>query len=140
MYKLTMELKDVGEYQTFPEAFKELYKRLTKMLEEGMAEQMLSAIWIERKIGAVECPLMFYDARDLADEIGLLKDGKLQEISLDPHKENLIEIAFLKSAVKKNEFIIETDAKIRQLKAVIAQSEKAETPDKIPITSGGEDF
>lgn len=77
MYKLTYALSKVGNYETFEEAFVELYNRLMKDMEgPGMSWQLLeTAIWIEEPdlIG----PTMFYEARDKACKMGLLKDGQL---------------------------------------------------------------
>ena len=95
MFKLIIGLKDVGEFATFPEAFREMHHRIEKIIKEGTNLQMLeTANWIECEIDGKEYPLMSFGAKDLAGAIGLLKDGKLQDISLHPIIEDLIKLAF----------------------------------------------
>lgn len=66
------------ERKTFKEAFTDMFKWVDDLLQKGqMSYQVLeTAIWIEVTSGQ---PIMFYDARDLACEMGILKDGKLVE-------------------------------------------------------------
>lgn len=87
MYKLTYVLEKAGEYKTFEEAFTELYRRLNIDLEnDNMSYQVLETmIWIE--VPNSMSPMLFYDARDHACRIGLLKDGK---INPDYNKKNPI--------------------------------------------------
>ncbi len=94
MFKLTVGLKDVGEYETFPEAFRELYKRLNKIIEESTSYQIFNTIWIEYNND--EGMLNFEGIKSLAHEIGLIgKNEGVQDIVLDPDKESLIILRFL---------------------------------------------
>lgn len=83
MYKLTYALKKVGDYDTFEEAFIKLFELLTADLKPegpGMSYQLLeTAIWIEEPdvMAWSGKPTMFYEARDKACKMGLLKDGDL---------------------------------------------------------------
>ncbi|MDO8558963.1 MAG: hypothetical protein Q7R84_01395 [bacterium] len=94
MFKLIYGFKDVGEYQTFPEAFKELFERLNKIIKKGTSYQIFNTIWIEYNND--EGMLNFNGIVCLAREIGLIKeDSGLQDIVLDPDKERLIVRKFL---------------------------------------------
>lgn len=66
------------ERASFKEAFTDMFKWVDNLLKSGgMSYQVLeTAIWIER---SGRDPLFFYDARDLAYEIGVMVDGKLIE-------------------------------------------------------------
>jgi hypothetical protein len=77
MYELTYALQTIGNYKTFEEAFIALYNRLTKDMEgPGMSWQLLeTAVWIMEP--GEDLPTMFYEARDRACRMGLLKDGSL---------------------------------------------------------------
>ncbi len=123
MYKLTIELKEVGEYKTFSEAFRELYERVKKMLKDGMALFTLEqTIFIETEIDGIKCPLGFYDARDLACEIGLLENGKLQEIPLGHLEENLIETTFLASKMGAMAEVSRINTEIERMKEEMAKT------------------
>ena len=64
---------------TFKEAFTQMYKWVDDWVDDrfnngGLSLQILkTAIWIETPTG----PLYFYDARDLAYDMGIMKNGKL---------------------------------------------------------------
>lgn len=101
MFKLVYGLNDIGEYKTFPEAFKALYELLTKDIQKGIPRQMLSTIFIEKEIDGVDGIVNFDGAGKLAIAVGLLKeDGKLQDVSLSPIIEKIIEIAFISGRVE----------------------------------------
>ena len=72
----TMEGDQPIECPSFKEAFTHMYNWVNKQLASGgMSYQVLeTAIWIETTGGS---PIFFYDARDLACEQGILKNGKL---------------------------------------------------------------
>ena len=77
MFKLIHNMAEVGEYDTFDEAFIEMYHRVKSDIEsnEGTSWQLLeTACWIEAATGEL---MMFYEARDAACISGLLVDGKL---------------------------------------------------------------
>jgi len=77
MYKLTFDLKEVGEYPNFKEAFIRLYLLVKESIKEGTSWQVLETMhWIEEPNNTR--PLLFYEARDKAYQMGLLTDdGKL---------------------------------------------------------------
>jgi len=77
MYQVTYALSRIGNYKTFEEAFIALYKKLKEDMEgPGMSWQLLeTAVWIEEP--GMMGPTMFYEARDRACTMGLLKDGEL---------------------------------------------------------------
>jgi hypothetical protein len=86
MYESTYALETIGTFNTFEEAFAAIYHRLKTDLEgSGMSYQLLeTSIWIKNTNmswipGNPLNPIFFYDARDKACNIGLLKDGVLQE-------------------------------------------------------------
>jgi len=75
MYKVTIALKDVGTRSNFADAFRLFWEEVMKMLKEGSSWQVLeTACWIDNN-GKV---LHFYEARDLAYDLGVLRDGELQ--------------------------------------------------------------
>jgi hypothetical protein len=77
MFGLTIEGKEVGKFDTFVEAFSTMFHKVKEIIERGTSWQSLeTACWIDCN-GKDE--LMFYDAKDLAYNIGLLKDGELQD-------------------------------------------------------------
>jgi hypothetical protein len=87
MFELTYHLERVGMYETFPEAFTELYKRLSKDLKTGTTFQAIEiTIWI--KPDSWPQPIMFYEARDIACWMGLLVDGQLNQKFKDPMKKS----------------------------------------------------
>lgn len=76
MFELTYNLEVVGKYKNFSDAFIELYKKLKEDLKQGISYMLLeNAIWIKSPFS--DHPIMFYEARDIACNIGLLKDGVL---------------------------------------------------------------
>ena len=76
MFKVMYNFKTVGKYKTFSESFTKLYNQLVEDLKKGASYQFLeTAIWIESPFS--KDPIMFYEARDIACNIGLLKDGEL---------------------------------------------------------------
>lgn len=73
IYIVTIGLKDIGVFNNFPEAFKKFWTEVLKTLEEGTAWQVLETMhWITRISDKIQLPIFFYDARDLAFDIGLL--------------------------------------------------------------------
>jgi len=84
MFKLTHNMEEIGDYDTFDEAFIEMYHRVKRDIEEGTSWQLLeTACWIEAKTGEL---MMFYEARDAACISGLLIDGKLNPDKLPKGK------------------------------------------------------
>jgi hypothetical protein len=80
------------DFDTFVDAFKELYRRLKEDLAKGnMTYQVMETfIWIEFRFADREYPMMFYPARDFACNIGLLNDGELVEDCKEPDDTLLI--------------------------------------------------
>lgn len=78
MYKANY-LNETSEHKTFEEAFEWLYVKMKEGLEKNEIsyQSLETMIWIKEpdNIGAT----YFYDARDKAYMLGLLKNGKLQE-------------------------------------------------------------
>ena len=73
MYKLVYELKSLGTFETFSEAFKVIYNAIKK--EKVLSWQMLeTTIWIEQ----IGTPFIypFYEARDMMCRMGFLVNGK----------------------------------------------------------------
>jgi hypothetical protein len=77
VYKLTFNLKEVGAYPNFKEAFIRMYLLVKESIEKGTSWQVLETMhWIEEPNSKVI--LLFYEARDKANKMGLLTDdGKL---------------------------------------------------------------
>ena len=83
MYKTTVALqagmKELGPFPTFAEAFVAMVDGVNGMLKEGTCHQMLeTAVYIERmREGWGNVAIGFYEAKDLAYELGLMADSKL---------------------------------------------------------------
>lgn len=74
-YKAVYNLKEVGTFNTFKEAFTIIY-HLIKIDGVLIWQLLETAVWIiEDKDGAL--PMMFCEARDRACNEGILVDGKL---------------------------------------------------------------
>ena len=103
MYKLVVEIEDVGTFETFPEVFREFFKKVKEITSNGTSWQVLETMcWIERHYDEnynIVKYLYFYEARDVAYQIGLMKEMKIQEnIGVDEKIANsLIDRAFKES-------------------------------------------
>ncbi|MEK7072465.1 MAG: hypothetical protein AAB969_02740 [Patescibacteria group bacterium] len=72
IYVVTIGLADVGVFNNFPDAFKKFWADIVKQIKEGTSWQVLETMnWITR-ISNTQLPILFYDARDLAFNIGLI--------------------------------------------------------------------
>lgn len=74
-WKAVYNLEEIGCFDTFEKAFTAIYHTIKK--EEVLTWQLLeTTIWlISDKPTAA--PIFFYEARDMACQMGILKDGKL---------------------------------------------------------------
>lgn len=85
MFNVTVALEARGTYPTFAEAFIKFFKDIKAMLDKGTSYQVLeTACWIEMETtendGPMRMIMNFYDARDLAYDLGLLVgNGQLVE-------------------------------------------------------------
>lgn len=74
-WKAIYNLREIGCFGTFKEAFAVIHNAIEK--EESLTWQLLeTAIWIISASPEAR-PIYFYDARDIACEMGILIDGKL---------------------------------------------------------------
>ncbi len=74
-WKAIYNLEEIGCFDTFKEAFTAIYNAIKK--EPTLSVQLLeTTIWIIAD-GINANPIFFYDAKDLACEMGILIDGKL---------------------------------------------------------------
>ena len=73
MYEAIRNLKSLGEFETFPEAFKAIYDSIKKNPPITWME-LASVTWIKNEISLL--PISFYDARDLMCRQGYLVEGK----------------------------------------------------------------
>jgi len=74
-WKVTFAMKEIGCFDTFKDAFVALYCAIKK--ESSLTYQLLeTATWIISDVPQA-VPIYFYDARDMAYNMGILKDGKL---------------------------------------------------------------
>lgn len=84
-FRVIIKLKKVAEFETCLEALRDFFPRIHQMLKVGVSLQILETMnFIEYDImfsdgQSVRSPMNFYDARDFAHEIGLMKGkGKMQ--------------------------------------------------------------
>jgi hypothetical protein len=72
-------------FDNFYDAFKVFYEKVKEMISGGSSWQVLETmVWIEyvSTTPKLKLPMMFYEARDLAYDIGLLIDkGEIVEIA-----------------------------------------------------------
>ena len=74
MFEATYQLKSLGKFSTFAEAFKAIYDAVKS--DEQLSWQILeSTTWIESD-EAPSRPTMFYEARDRMCQEGYLVNGK----------------------------------------------------------------
>jgi len=73
-FSVTIGLREIGEFDNFFDAFKLFFDKIMESLEKGTCFQVLETMnWIEiRAESGCRVPLMFYDARDLAFDSGIL--------------------------------------------------------------------
>lgn len=79
MFEVTVELKELGQYSSFAEAFRAFFNQINELIKQrGMSLMALETVcWIEHN----GIPLLFHDAKDLAHEPGLIsEEGKLLEV------------------------------------------------------------
>lgn len=94
IYKVVVELKDVGTYDNFGEAFGAFHAAIQNLLAEGTSWQALeTACWIDYK----GLEMDFYEARDMAYIWKLMEDGKLIGTETSAKEEELIRIGFAPS-------------------------------------------
>lgn len=78
MYSLTYGLKKVSKHETFSDAFIALFDKI--MAEDSVSLQILeTSIWISDDDNPQIIPTFFYEAKDIAIKIGILKDCKIDE-------------------------------------------------------------
>ena len=76
VYKVAISLIDVAIFDNFYDAFKDFWTRILTIIKEGTSFRFIeTACWIERCNKATKIPMFIYDARDLAFDIGLLKEN-----------------------------------------------------------------
>lgn len=80
-YNLIIDLEDKGSFTTFYEAYAEMYKLTKQRVKKGYTHQVLeTANWIDIVVDVQEIPIvrfMFYDAKDSAHFLGLMKGTEL---------------------------------------------------------------
>ena len=79
MFEATYQLKSLGKFQTFVEAFKVIYDTINDAikLNEPLSWQVLeTTTWIESDSDNAISPIMFYEARDKMCREGYLVNGK----------------------------------------------------------------
>jgi hypothetical protein len=82
---------DCGTFTSFFEAFKVFFEKTIELLHAGCALQILeTAVWIEIETDdGGKAPIMFYDARDLGHDIGILHfDEETNKANLIPPPED----------------------------------------------------
>ena len=87
MFKVMIAMQDVATAPNFPEAFALMYREIKKLLDNGTSYQVLETTnfisWLDPG-SEEEIVLPFYDARDLAYTLGLIKnEGELQPVTVE---------------------------------------------------------
>lgn len=74
-WKAVYNLKEIGCFDTFKAAFTAIYYAIRN--EANLTYQLLeTAVWIKADT-LIAHPIYFYDAKDLACEMGILVNGEL---------------------------------------------------------------
>jgi hypothetical protein len=121
VFSVMFNMEDVGVYENFTDAFKDFWARIMADLDSGTSWQALESFHFIIQIeGKSHIPMGYYDARDLAYDIGLLApNGEDRPTLLDaPTVENweeLVEAKYLSVIV---EYVGSLD---RDLDTVLAQ-------------------
>jgi len=105
MFKVFVELKPVGEFETFQEAFEDFFHKTKELVSRGTTEMILeTACFIQYEFTTDENPLTtamhFSKAKSFAHEAGVLTEsGELQ----DPPgeiTESVVQKAFVDATTK----------------------------------------
>ncbi len=121
MYQVRVGEDQQGPFEGFAEAFKVFFEGVIRMVEEGTSWQVLETYcWVEFtgeiRGGSIRFPIMWYDARDLGYDLGLLQgEGKLVD-PLPEIDENDVHTRILELITK------EADAALTQVKKLTAQA------------------
>lgn len=76
-YILTYGMKDVGEFGTFKDAFKDLHTRISQDAKTGIGMGFFATIWILEPGQYI--PMMFDEIKDKAINDKLVINGKLNQ-------------------------------------------------------------
>lgn len=103
-FRVTVCLKDIGDYSTFSEAFRIFFGKIKEMVKSGTSLQVLETTNFITHT-ELDAPMDFYTARDFAYDIGLLAgDGELQENVPEPPVE-IVQFVFENIALGYKLFI-----------------------------------
>ncbi|MBI2058061.1 MAG: hypothetical protein HYT63_03745 [Candidatus Yanofskybacteria bacterium] len=96
MFKVVVAMEDVGTFKNFGEAFKVFFDKVKELVGQGASLNVLeTTCWIEYS----KIQMYFYDARDLAYKVGILK-GKGELVDPLPKIDHLvIDVAFAERAL-----------------------------------------
>ncbi|MBT6691643.1 hypothetical protein HOB10_04920 [Candidatus Parcubacteria bacterium] len=78
VFSVTVGLEEKGAHSNFPAAFKQFWATIMDILDQGTSWQMLETtnFLVMFTEDGQRIPLDFYDARDLAFDIGLMQEVK----------------------------------------------------------------
>jgi len=95
-FKVVVALEDNGSFESFGEAFKVLFEKVMKLVAESTSFQVLeTACWIEY----AGTKMYFYDTRDLAYRVGVLK-GKGELVDPLPKIDSfVVDLAFFEKVL-----------------------------------------
>lgn len=79
MFKVVVAMEDVGQSESFPEAFRVLYEKLNEAGKDGLNLGFLDTVWMEYPVDGEGLVMNFSQCRDVACALGLLKERRLQE-------------------------------------------------------------
>ena len=77
IFKVVIQMEDKGSYLSFKEALRVFLSESDRIVKEGTSFQVLESMcWIEFNDDP-KTIMYFYALREMADELGILVDGKL---------------------------------------------------------------
>lgn len=124
-FKVIVLMEEIGEYDTFEEAFAKFFAVIREKFgtpEMPTLQLLETTNFIEHRVesslleSTIECVVDFYAARDFAYKVGLLKEGKLQNLE-EPVPSELVDCAFLRF------IILSTEQRMKRLVKEVAEAE-----------------
>ena len=121
----TVEWNDEGPFSTFKEALANFMLRMRKLVNDGTSMQAIETLcYVELKCGEHQVPLFFYDVRDFAHQVGLMKDGQLVPDAPEPDASVIGKIFAVSMIMGEAEMLVrDTERKLANLAAAVSPAE-----------------
>ncbi len=105
MFQVMVGLKEIGEYPTFPEAFRIFYVKVMECEPEYLT-RFVTTCFIYHAVNGMVCIASFDDVKRIAHMIGVLTlEGKLSDLEPEALPEVVVDALFFKCHDKKPCFV-----------------------------------